>query len=154
MLVKSVVVIVVLGGEGLVVRVRFFRSSVESRVALHMHHESTCAVPISRNYAGPGSLLSVSGQKNREGEIEWWRDGVDESVLKNKPRIPREKCSQKTKVQRKVNERHTQKNPNIFVDCAARARDAQLTTLKNTTRRAQWAREAQRPLASPAPAEL
>ena len=66
MLVKSVVVIVVLGGEGLVVRVRvrFFRSSVESRVTLHMHHESTCAVPISRNYAGPGFPLSVSGKKS------------------------------------------------------------------------------------------
>ena len=77
---------------------------------------------------------------------------MDESVLKKQTKDSKGKVQ--PKVQRKVNERHTQKNPNIFVDCAARARDAQLTTLKNTTRRAQWAREAQRPLASPAPAEL
>ena len=109
------------------VRVRFFRSSVESRVTLHMHHESTCAVPISRNYAGPGSLLSVSGPKTieRGGNRVWWRPRGGrnfESVLKKQTK------DSKGKVQRKVNERHTQKNPNIFVDCAARARDAQLTT--------------------------
>jgi len=65
MLVKSVVVIVVLGGEGLVVRVRvrFFRSSVESRVTLHMHHESICAVPISRNYAAPWIPIKCIRQK-------------------------------------------------------------------------------------------